>query len=259
MGMVRRLATLLAMAVVMISRPGISKTQSESAGNPMDTDQTATSGAAQAEEEMQTGIGLTRSGHFAEAIPHFLAARGHVADDYVVEFNLALCFIGTGQFRSAIPVLTDLRESSNEGAGIENLLAQAYAGNDQVDQAFDAFHKAQRLAPNDEKLYLFVAAAFQNRQSYSLSLRIVDLGLRHLPNSARLHYERGYLFSLLDDVDGAKADFELAARLAPRSEIEYLAVAQENLFTGNLAGAIRVTRAANAEGIQDYQLLAIHT
>ena len=257
MGMVRRSATLLAMAVVMFSRLGISKIQSESAGKPMDADQTATSGGAQAEEEMQTGIGLTRSGHFAEAIPHFLAARGHVADDYVVEFNLALCFIGTGQFRSAIPVLTDLRESGNEGAGVENLLAQAYAGNDQVDQAFDALHKAQRLAPNDEKLYLFVATAFQNRQSYSLSLRVVDLGLRHLPNSARLHYERGYLLSVLDDVDGAKGDFELAARLAPRSEIGYLAVAQENLFTGNLAGAIRVTRAANAEGIQDYQLLAI--
>src|SRR5204863_136571 len=125
--------------------------------------------------------------------------------------------IGTGQFRSAIPVLTDLRESGNEGAGVENLLAQAYAGNDQVDQAFDALYKAQRLAPNDEKLYLFVAAAFQNRQSYSLSLQVVDLGLRHLPNSARLHYERGYLLSLLDDVDGAKGDFELAARLAPRN------------------------------------------
>jgi Flp pilus assembly protein TadD len=31
-----------------------------------------------AEAELQAGIALTRSGHFKEAIPHFLNARGRV-------------------------------------------------------------------------------------------------------------------------------------------------------------------------------------
>jgi tetratricopeptide (TPR) repeat protein len=62
---------------------------------------------------------------------------------------------------------------------------------------------------------------------------------------------------MLDDFDGAKPDFERAMRLAPRSEIGYLAEAQEDLLAGNLPEAIRVSRTASAEGKQDYQLLAI--
>jgi tetratricopeptide (TPR) repeat protein len=89
------------------------------------------------------------------------------------------------------------------------------------------------------------------------SLRVIELGLQHLPESARLHYERGYVLSMLDDLDGAKADFELAMRLAPRSEMGYLAEAQENLLAGNLEEAVHVSRKASAEGKQDYQLLAI--
>jgi tetratricopeptide (TPR) repeat protein len=143
------------------------------------------------------------------------------------------------------------------GAGVENLLAQAYAGNGQAGEAYDALQRAAAFTPKDEKLYLFVADAFLRRQEDAQSLRVIELGLEHLPESARLHYERGYLLSMLDDFDGAKPDFEQAMRLAPHSEIGYLAEAQENLLAGNIAEAIRVSRAATAEGMQDYQLLTI--
>jgi len=219
--------------------------------------QSATSEDPQAERDSQLGIALTRRGSFAEAIPHFLAAKGRVADEYAVEFNLALCYVGTGEFGKALPVLTTLRAGPHEGAGVENLLAQAYAGNDKAVEAFEALQRAAAFTPKDEKLYLFVADAFLKRQEDAQSLRVIELGLEHLPESARLHYERGYLLSMLDDIDGAKPDFEQAVRLAPHSQIGYLAEAQENLLAGNLAEAIRVARAAKAEGKQDYQLLAI--
>src|SRR5215471_17694753 len=54
--------------------------------------------ASDPEAELQTGISLTRAGNFGAAIPHFLAARGHVKDAYAAEFNLALCYVGTSQF-----------------------------------------------------------------------------------------------------------------------------------------------------------------
>jgi tetratricopeptide (TPR) repeat protein len=203
------------------------------------------------------GIALTQRGSFAEAIPHFLAAKGSVANEYAAEFNLALCYTGVGQFEEAIPILSALRAGPHEGAAVENLLAQAYAGNGQAGEAFDALRRAVAFTPKDEKLYLFVADAFLRRQEDAQSLRVIELGLEHLPESARLHYERGYLLSMLDDFDGAKPNFEKAMRLAPHTEIGYLAEAQENLFAGNPAEAIRVSRTASAEGKQDYQLLAI--
>jgi tetratricopeptide (TPR) repeat protein len=217
----------------------------------------AADASRQAETDLQSGIALTERGSFTEAIPHFLAARGRVSDEYALEFNLALCYIGAGQAENAIPVLTALRAGKHEGAAVENLLAQAYAGDGQEGQAFDALQRASAFAPADEKLYLFVADAFLRRHREAQSLRVIDLGLEHLAESARLHYERGYLLSMLDDLDGAKSDFRKAMRLAPHSEIGYLAEAQENLLVGNLAEAIRVSRAAIAEGQQDYQLLAI--
>jgi tetratricopeptide (TPR) repeat protein len=219
--------------------------------------QSAADAHQQAETDLQSGIALTQRGSFTEAIPHFLAAKGRVSDEYALEFNLALCYIGASQFEKAIPVLTALRAGRHEGAAVENLLAQAYAGNGQEGEAFDALQRASSFAPKDEKLYLFVAAAFLRRHEDVQSLRVIELGLQHLAESARLHYERGYLLSLLDDLDGAKPDFEKAIRLAPHSEIGYLAEAQENLLVGNLAEAIRVSRMAVVEGQQDYQLLAI--
>lgn len=211
----------------------------------------------QAEGELRTGIELTSRGLFADAIPHFLAAKGRVADEYAVEFNLALCYIGTGEFDKAISGLSALRAGSGGGAAVENLLAQAYAGKGQSAEAFDALQRAAALAPRDEKVYLFVADAFLRHQEQAQSLRVIELGLHNLPESPRLHYERGYLLSMLDDLDGAKPEFERATRLAPRSEIGYLAEAQENFLAGNLAEAIRVSRTASGEGKQDYQLLAI--
>jgi predicted Zn-dependent protease len=220
-------------------------------------EQSATREDPQAERDLQLGIALTQRGSFAEAIPHFLAAKGRVGDEFALQFNLALCYVGTGGFEKAIPVLTGLHAGAHEGAEVENLLAQAYAGNGNEGEAFEALQRAATFTPKNEKLYLFVADAFLKRQEDAQSLRVIELGLEHLPESARLHYERGHLLSMLDDFDGAKPDFEQAVRLAPRSEIGRLAEAQENLFAGNLAEAIRVARAATSGGTQDYQLLAI--
>ena len=211
----------------------------------------------QAESELQAGIELTRRGHFAEAIAYLLEAQGRVSNEYAAEFNLALCYVATGQSAKAIPVLSRLRGGGHENASIENLLAQAYAANGQAGKAFEALRRAAAFTPKDEKLYLFVANAFLGRQEHGQCLGVIEFGLQHLPESARLHYERGYLLSTLDDFDEAKMDFEQAARLAPRSGIGYLAKAQESLFDGDLAEAIRVARTATAEGKQDYQLLAI--
>src|SRR5438876_35886 len=211
----------------------------------------------QAESELETGTELTRGGHFAEAIAHLLEAKGRVSNEYAAEFNLALCYVATGQFAKAIRLLSRLREQGRENASVENLLAQAYAGDGQAGEAFEALQRAAAFTPKDEKLYLFVADAFLGHQEDAESLRVIELGLQHLPDSARLHYERGYLLSMLDDFDEAKMEFERAARLAPHSDIGYLATAQENLFGGNLAEVIGVARTATAQGKQDYQLLAI--
>ncbi len=210
----------------------------------------------QAEEELRMGTALTRRGSFAEAIPHLLAARGRVANEYGAEFNLALCYVGTNQFKQAIDMLTGLRNRGH-AADVENLLAQSYIGNGQRQEALAAFERAAALTPQNEKLYLLVADACTDHRDYTLGIKVVELGLHNLPQSARLHYERAVFLAQIDDLDHAKADFALASKLASGSDIGYLAAAQEALLEGNIAETVRVAREGVGKSSENHTLLTI--
>jgi tetratricopeptide (TPR) repeat protein len=210
-----------------------------------------------AERELQQGSTLSRQGAFAEAIPHLLAARGRVANEYAASFNLALCYVGSGNAAKAIPVLEELRHNAHDDAGVNNLLAQAYVGDSQGEKAVEALQRAASLTPTNEKLYMFVADSCMGKQDYALGLRIVDLALKNLPDSALLHYERGMFLSLLDEFDNAKNDFQLAQRLAPDSDTAFDSGAQQATLAGDVSGAIRIARTGISEGHQDFMLLAL--
>src|SRR5579862_3897399 len=123
-----------------------------------------------AEEELQKGTALTRAGSFAEAIPHLRAALGRVSNEYAASFNLSLSLVATGQPKVAIPILTALRENGHDNVDVNNLLAQAYVGDGQTQKALEALQDASRLAPENEKLYLFVADACLANHEYGVGL-----------------------------------------------------------------------------------------
>lgn len=214
-------------------------------------------GATDPEAELRAGTDLTRQGRFLEAIPHLVTAQGHVSDEYTAGFNLALCYVASHQPKLAIPLLTDLREQGHATADVWNLLAQAYIGDAQSQKAFEAFEKAATLRPESEKLYALVADACLDQQDYDLGLKVVDAGLQKLPESARLHYQRGVFLTALDRFDVAKRDFDLASQSAPGTDIGYLAAAHEDLLEWNTTEAIRVAREAIANGKANYILLSI--
>lgn len=207
------------------------------------------------EAELRTGTELTRQGRFSEAIPHLLAAKG--ADEYASKFNLALCYAATNQAKLTIPVLEELRAHGHETAEVWNLLAQAYIAEKQNEDALAAFSKAVALKPDNEKMYALISDACLDHQSYELGLKIVDVGLRNLPESARLHYQRGVLLTALDRFDIAKQDFDSASQLARGTEIGYLAAAQKDLIAWDTAGAIHEAREAITKGNGNYIILSI--
>jgi tetratricopeptide (TPR) repeat protein len=212
---------------------------------------------SQAEQELQKGTALTRAGLFAEAIPHLRAALGRVSNEYAASFNLSLSLIATGQPKSAIPILTALRDGGQDNVDVNNLLAQAYVGDGQNHKALMALQRASKLAPDNEKLYLFVADACMAKQEYDLGLQVVNLGLDHLPSSARLHYQRGMFLALQDKFDAGKNDFAQARDLAPQTDIAYLADTQRAMLEGDLKDSIRISREAVRKGYEDYRLLTL--
>jgi tetratricopeptide (TPR) repeat protein len=244
--------------LVLILWPGQpSQAQAPLQALPGQANQTAQNERAGAEAELQNGIALTRRGDFEEAIPHFLAAQGRVSNEFVLDFDLALCYVATDQFKRAIPILSALRSGGHATADVYNLLAQAHIGNAQPQEAFEAFQQAAALNPKSEKLYLFVADACTDHQYYTLGLDVVNLGLRDLPRSSRLYYQRGVLYSFMDRPDLARDALQEASKLAPGSDISYLAAAQKGMLEGNMPEATQAAREGVQKNPKDYILLTI--
>jgi tetratricopeptide (TPR) repeat protein len=212
---------------------------------------------ASAKNELQIGTSLTRNGKLTEAIPHLLAARAAGADPYASTMNLAICYIGSGQYEQAISELEQLHASGHNTASMQNLLAQAYLGDLQPRRAWDAFLAASELTPNDEKLYAFMADACTDQRDFDLGLRAMNAGLRHLPQSARLHYERGLFLAQLGRLEDAKPEWDLAARLAPDAYIATLSLVQRDLYDGNIPAATHRMVESVAGGHRDYQTLSL--
>lgn len=206
--------------------------------------------------DVQEAIALTSHGQFEEAIPHFLAAKSRGDDSFAVEFNLALCYVGVRHFPEAIGILTAV-SAGTRTADVKELLAQAYVGNHQVDAAWKAFQDAAAIVPDRERIYVLVSQASLDEGLNDLARRVLDTGVRNLPRSARLHFERGFLYSLEDENGAAAREFQDARKLSPGSEIAYIAAAEQAFVEGRIQDVIRSAREGIRAGHSHYLLLTM--
>ena len=246
---------------VLLCGAGIPPSPAQSA-NPLHApaapEAPATGDEAAPRAELATGAQLTAHGYLQQAIPHLIAAQQAGIDPYASGVNLGICYLGTGNYRQAITVLRALDASGLGNAAVENLLAQAYIGNAQPQEALRSFRRAAAATPKDEKLYDYLADACTDHKDYALGLEIVDEGLAQLPGSARLHYEKALFVSQLGRFDEAgKPEFERAAQLAPNSYIGYLAAVQMDLYEDDFSGAEKVLHEAVQSGHRDYRMLSL--
>jgi predicted Zn-dependent protease len=250
---------LFAWTVLLLGGTLLPEARTQSSGPPIEatSGRNTTLSQATSQTDLQRGVDLTRRGLFKEAIPSLLKVRSEVPEDYAAGFNLALCYLGVGEFKQAISMLNDLRSSGHDTAAVNNLLAQSYIGDGQTILARQALEEASRETPKDESLYAFVADACTDHYAYGLGLQVVDLGLQHLPGSARLHYERAVFLARLDRLEEAKPEFQLANKLAPGSDIAYLALIQESLYEDNLSRSLSLAREGIRAGHRDYEMLSL--
>lgn len=249
------LAVVLGGTAASSSAQAVATPRMPSAASPT---QQVPAGDGDARAELETGAQLTARGYLEQAIPHLLAAQRGGSDPYATGINLGICYLGTGSYTQAITVLHGLDASGLGNAAIENLLAQAYIGNAQPQDALRSFRAAAVRTPKDEKLYAYLADACTDHKNYSLGLEIVDQGLQQLPSSARLHYEKGLFLSQLGRFEeSGGSEFDRAAQLAPDTYIGFLALVQKALYEDDFATADKILHKAIQTGHRDYRMLSL--
>jgi predicted Zn-dependent protease len=212
---------------------------------------------SEAARELKLGSSLTREGKLQEAIPHLLSARSAGASTYAAGINLGICYIGTGRYSEAIAELEALRTAETATAAVHYLLAQAYLGDGQVGRSWDSFLAASALTPKDEKLYAYMADACTDQRRFEMGLRAVDVGIGHIPGSARLHYERGLFLAQLGRLEDARPEWDRAAQLTPGSYIATLSLVQRDLYDGKISEATERVLAMVSAGNRDHQTLSL--
>ncbi len=204
------------------------------------------------------GYLLAREGFCTGAAPFFQSVPTHDPDSYDAGFNLALCEVEAKQYTQAIQVLKALRAQGHKTTDVDNLLAQAYEGNHQLQEAFNILLKATALAPEDEKYYLDLAKLCIDRRAYDTGVKIISAGLRQLPDDSHLLIERGVLYALWGKLDLAEQDYERAIRVSPDARDKaYAGLALAYLQTGDLSRAIQFLRRRTQEKPNDAFLLLL--
>lgn len=179
----------------------------------------------------------------AERFEQLLDAGGfdaRLAD--LVGFNLALSLHTAGRHERAIATLEPLASRNPPGRDVLALLADAYAANQQLEQAVATLRRATTVYPRDEQFYVALGALCLERDSFELGREIIEIGLQNVPGSSRLYALRGIIHAQLGAFDQAQVDFERVAQLEPQQPAAIAGLSLTLQQTGQMEQSIALLR-----------------
>ena len=205
--------------------------------------------------QFSLGLALEQLGLAERSIPYLAAVELRYPDSYDIGFDLVLASIEAKQFPRAIDKAKDLIGHGHETSELDNVLAEAYEGNNEIQHAVDALRRAIALDPADEDNYLDFASLCMNQRSLQAGMTVIQVALESHPKSDRLIFMRGVLHAMQDEFELAEKDFKLAADLSPQTDLGYVGLGVSYLETGHDAQAIEILRQRLLQKPNDASLL----
>jgi tetratricopeptide (TPR) repeat protein len=172
----------------------------------------------------QAGLLLAKLELFEAAAARFRLAQQRSKDPYRAGFNVVLMLLRGGNHDGAITAAQELLAAEPRKAELYNLLSQAYEQSGKTKEAYDALRAATELEPRDEANYLDLVILCLEHANYDLGLEIAEIGLRRIPQSHRLHLQRGALLAMKTRFDDAAREFQISAELSPESPLSRVAM-----------------------------------
>lgn len=201
-----------------------------------------TPGQIEPRTQFALGIALEMIGKPEQSLPYLEAVRQRYPDSYDIGFDLMLVSISAKDYARAIRVGKDLIGQGHETSELNNILAEAYADDNKIQSAVDAYRRAIALDPGDEDNYLDFTSLCLNQRSLQAALTVVQVGLESHPKSDRLVFMRGVVHAMQDEFELAEKDFKLSADLSPQNSLGVIGLGVSYLETGHDAQAIQVLR-----------------
>jgi tetratricopeptide (TPR) repeat protein len=211
-----------------------------------------------AEAQFQAGVLLGQANDPAAAAAFFGRARAGYRDPYAAAYNQVLMLVRAGQAGEALRIAEALVGAAPQPAELYSLMSEAYLKDGRIKEAYDALRTATRLEPQNDELYLDLAAICLDHDNPDLGVEIVDVGLGQRPDSLALRLQRGVLLAMKGEVAQAEAEFDRARQMAPQAAAPYVALAMAWMQTGRTEKAVEVLRergrGANKSAVIPYML-----
>jgi len=205
--------------------------------------------------QFQAGVILGKSGDYLASARAFGLARKGYVDHYTASYNQILMLIRGGEAAAAIQLSKELfQQPGMRRAELYNLISEAYLKTGQIKEAYNSLRTATELEPDVEDNYVDLAGICLDYENYDLGLEIIDIGLRRLPRSFRLHLHRGVVLAQKGLTQESERDFEIASQLSPGKSLPYAALGMAWMQRGDTAKAVQVLREKVKQNPGDFML-----
>jgi tetratricopeptide (TPR) repeat protein len=177
-----------------------------------------------------------------EAVPVFSRLLALQPSAQHSRYNLGVAQFQAHQYAETLQTLEPLLEDPHPNVDALNLAAASYEAQNQTAKAVAALRKAMALAPTDVRNYLDLGTISLDHGSFDVGITVMNAGLHFIPNSWRLHAERGVLYIQTGDYEKATRDFELAGRLQPSQQMSSVAMGIELIQQNHLDRSLSYVR-----------------
>jgi tetratricopeptide (TPR) repeat protein len=201
------------------------------------------------------GVLLAALQEYPNAIREFELAKDRYNNPYDAGFNLMLAYLKAGRAADAVRTGEELVNRGHRKAELYDILGQAYERSGRTKEAYEALRTAAGIDPTYAASYLDLIALCIAHRNYDLGLEIADIGVRRLPDSDRLHLQRGIVLAMKEQFSEARGEFETAVRLAPSKGLPSVSLALILLQMDQPADAVKILRRRVEAGSADYLVL----
>ena len=159
-----------------------------------------------------------------------------------VRYNLGLALLDSKKPDEAAEVLRPLAAAQRPDSEVLSLLAAAYEAGKRTPDALGVLRRAAELYPREERHYIDFASICMEHSSLELGVEVLEVGVKNIPDSARLHATLGALLVRAGMPERGAGEFQMAQKLNPKAAYGDVGMSLSLLQSDQLEASIGILR-----------------